>query len=182
MLVKILSLFFLLMPFHASAQVFPVDALSGKIYYAEEVLVKDGPQFDLYNRAKAWFSSSVQNKKALQVDDLANGLIIGASYRVLLVREGHQAQKFRLWFTVKIEMEDDHYWYSITDFQLQEIQSTKEAGTKELKAAKVPLEELVLAKNEVALKGEKVIFHKSLESSAYDSIVALIKDFKKSML
>ncbi|MGV3587191.1 MAG: DUF4468 domain-containing protein [Adhaeribacter sp.] len=172
----------MLIPFYASAQIFPVDALSGKIYYAEEVLVKDGPQFDLYNRAKAWFSSSVQNKKALQVDDLANGLIIGASYRVLSVREGHKAQQFRLWYTVKLEMEDDRYWYSITDFKLQQAQLPKGAGIKDVQANKVPLEEVVLAKDRAVLKGEQAVFVKSLEEAAHKSITTLIKELKASML
>ena len=176
-----LLLFFSLLPFNFWVQTFPVDAISGKIYFAEEVLVKDGPQMDLYNRAKAWFAASAKNKRALLVDDLANGLLIGSNYRLLSVRNGQQAQTLQLWYTVKLEMEDDRYWYSITDLQIQGGELPKVAGVKN-QTNKVALEALVIPKNIAAQKGEKAIFYKSLEHAAHKSIVALIKDLKGSML
>ena len=162
-------------------QTFPVDAALGKIYYAEEVLVKDGPQVELYNRAKAWFAGSGKNKKTLQVDDLANGLVIGSNYRMLSVQDGHKAQTLKLWYTVKLEMEDDRYWYSITDFQVQGEQLPKLTGIK-TQENKVPLEVLVIPKKDAASKGEKGRFYKSLENEAHKSILALIKELKASML
>ena len=180
MLVKFLLLLFPLFPLHTSAQIFPVDALSSKIYYTEEVLVKDGPQFDLYNRAKAWFAAG-KNKRNLQVDDLANGLIIGCNYQELSVANGQKIQTFRLWYTVKLELEDDRYWYSLTDFRLQGRHLPKEASVK-TPESEVPLEALVLAKNGARPNGENGIFYKSLQNAAHKSILALIKDLKANML
>ncbi|GEO06032.1 hypothetical protein AAE02nite_36960 [Adhaeribacter aerolatus] len=175
-----LLLLFSLLSFNFWAQTFPVDPLSGKIYYAEEVLVKDGPQFDLYHRAKAWFAAG-KNKKALQTDDLANGLLVGRNYRFVSVPDGNKAQTYRLWYTVKLEMEDDRYWYSITDFLLEGEQLPNAAGVKAHKS-KVPLEALVLTKNGTDPKEKKEILNKLLEKATHKSILALIKELKASML
>jgi len=160
------------------AQSFSGDAVSGRIYYAEEVLVKDGPQFDLYNRAKAWFSSSGTHK-FLAVDDIANGLLIGSNYALLSVADGNKIQTFRLWCTVKIELEDDRYWYSLSDFKLQKELMKNGATSKETQTKKQPLEKWV-SKNPAA--GNEQLFYQALEAAAHTSIQALIKDLKVSML
>jgi len=179
--VKLLWLIFLLIPVCLSAQTFPVDAASGKIYYAEEVLVKDGPKSDLYNRAKAWFASG-KNKKALNVDDVANGLLIGSSYSLLLVYDGYQNQSFRLWYTVKIEVEDDRYWYSLSDFKIQEETILKDSVSCENKKTIQPLESLVLSNNAGNTGRKADPFHKLLVDASHNSILALMKDIKGNML
>ena len=163
------------------AQTFPVDAVSGKIYYAEEVLVKDGPKPDLYNRAKTWFSSS-KNKKTLNVDDVANGLLIGSNYCRLLVHDGIKDQPFRLWYTVKIEMEDDRYWYSLSNFKIQRETIPEDLVPGENKNLMEPLESLVLSKNGGKLVRKADPFYKSLRDATHNSILALIKNMKANML
>ena len=178
---RLLWLIFFLIPVCLSAQTFPVDAASGKIYYAEEVLVKDGPKSDLYNRAKAWFASS-KNKKTLNVDDVANGLLIGSNYCMLLVQDGHKDQPFRLWYTVKIEMEDDRYWYSLSNFKIQKDTIPEDSVSGENKKLMQPLELLVLSKNAGNTVRKADLFYKSLVHAAHNSILVLIKDIKVNML
>ena len=163
------------------AQTFPVDAASGKIYYAEEVLVKDGPMSDLYNRAKAWFASG-GNKKALNVDDVANGLLIESNYSQLLVCDGNQDQTFRLWYTVKLEMDDDRFWYSLSDFKIQKVAIPEVSVSGEVKEPMQPLEDLAFSKKIADLKEKEKIFYKSLADAARKSVLALIEDMKASML
>jgi hypothetical protein len=170
-----------LLPIPVFGQTFPVDPGSGQIVYTEEVLVKDGPQTDLYNRAKVWFTRSGINKKALQVDDPANGVLIGKYYTVLSVTDGLQNQSFKLWYTVKLELEDDRYWYRFSDFQLQKESASKAAAVKK-PLPKQPLEAWFLAKNAVDRKGSNRSLHKALAAAAHKSIAALIKDLKTQML
>ena len=179
---KIFWLLFFLLPLNLVAQVFPVDAASGKIYYAEEVLVKDGPQADLYNRARHWFTASGKNKKALKTDDAANGILIGSNYSLLEVYDGNKKQTLKLWCTVKLELEDDRYWYSVSDFRLQDTYPTTKTVANLAQMKTKPLEELVLPVKEANLKGTERQYNKSVETAAHKSILALIKDIKANML
>jgi hypothetical protein len=180
--VKIIWLLFFLLPLNLLAQVFPVDAASGKIYYAEEVLVKDGPQADLYNRAKHWFSTTGKNKKALKTDDAANGILIGSNYSLLEVYDGNKKQTLKLWYTVKLELADDRYWYSISDLRVQNTYITSKTAANLGQVKTEPLEALVLPEKEPNPKGKERQYNKSVETAAHKSILALIKDIKANML
>jgi hypothetical protein len=181
-LMKLLWLISFLIPFNLVAQNFPVDAASGKIYYAEEVLVKDGPKSDLYNRAKRWFASAGKSKKALKIDDPANGILVGRQYSLLSVYNGGKNQNFMLWYTVKLELEDDRYWYSISDLGLQKAHLPKEVVSEANQKSVLPLETLVLSKDAVDLKGREKPLNNSIKEAAHKSILALIKDIKANML
>lgn len=177
---RLLCLIFLFLPLNLVAQTFPVDAASGKIYYAEEVLVKDGPKTDLYNRAKAWFAAPGKNGRSLRVDDAVHGLFIGQNFLFLSVYDGQKKQTFKLWYTLKLELEDDRYWYSITDLKLQAIPQTKGLSTAGVRAPKEALETWVLTQA-AGVKKNKIL-NKSLTDAAHHRIHALIEDLKASML
>ena len=176
-LVKNFWVILFLIPVCLSAQNLPIDVTSGRIYYAEEVLVKDGPQLDLYNRAKAWFASS-GNNKAIQVDDVANGLLIGRNDKMLLVSDGHHNTAYRLWYTIKIEMEDDRYWYSLSDFKIQTDTLSGPDVNKNLQ----PLETFVISKKAPGHKGNAEPFYKRFADATYNNIQDLIKNIKAHML
>jgi hypothetical protein len=52
----LLALFFF--PLTLLGQTFPVDGQTGKIFYSEEILVKDASQSELFARAKSWFENA----------------------------------------------------------------------------------------------------------------------------
>jgi len=176
---KWLWFIFFLIPVSLFAQVFPVDAASGKIYYSEEVLVKDSPRSDLYFRAKSWFKSSSKNKQVLPVDDAVNGLIIGSNYSLLLVNDGHKHEPLRLWYTLKIEMEDDRYWYSLSDFKIQKETLAVTADKIDLKE---PLESMIYLKNKEKAENKPELSPEGLADAAHQCILDLIKNLKTSML
>lgn len=178
---KLLLALFLL-PFSLFAQIFPVDTDSGKITYTEEILVKDASQSELYNRAKTWFFASTKDNQALQVDDAANGLLIGNRYSPLVIKDGEKTETRKLWYTIKIRVEDDFLWYSMTDFQLQGGSTPQELSSKEVQTMKHPLELFVFSQNASAKKGNTESFNKELNDKINESILDLIKDFKTNML
>jgi len=180
-MVRLFWLIFFLIPVSLFAQNFPIDAASGKIYYAEEVLVKDGPLLDLYNRAKVWFAGS-GNSKAWQVDDVANGLLIGRSNRLLMVSDGHNNNAYRLWYTLKIEMEDDRYWYSLSNFKIQKVTIAAVSVSGENQEPMQPLEDLVFSRKMANIKEKEKIFYKALADAARKSVLVLIEDLKANML
>ncbi len=162
---KLLWLILSIFPVGLLAQTFPVDAVTGKIYYAEEVLVKDAPQLDLYHRAKTWFAQTAKPESKIVSDDLSNGVLIGRNYLLVPVKN----QPYRIWYTLKFEMEDDRYWYSLTDFQLQKHSSSQAASL-----SSTPLEKVVLP---VKSDSSDAGFHAEVQQS----ILTLIQQIKKSM-
>ncbi|PSR53768.1 hypothetical protein AHMF7605_09650 [Adhaeribacter arboris] len=181
--VKLFWLIFFLLPVNLIAQFLPRDITSGKFYYSEEVLVKDGPQQDLYHRAKSWFASLGQNKKTLRQDDSVNGMVIGDIRSIISVFDGHQNQKFKLGYTVHVQLTDDRYWLSLTDFQLQNLSLLKESGSaKETPINNQPLEAWLKPQSQVNLKDKEPIYMKGLENAVYKSIFTQLKDLKAHML
>lgn len=162
-------------PLSLLGQSFPVDAATGKIYYAEEVLVKDGPQLELYHRAKAWFAKAGKTKNTIQVDDLPNGVLIAKNYLLLSVKNQEKNQTYQLWYTLKIEMEDDRYWYSLTDFQLQPFNKPGATKSGTSTTPRQALEKIVLPQKAQTTPDYK------LKSPAHQGIQNLIQEIKKAM-
>ncbi len=169
-----------LFPLSLAAQTFPVDAASGKIYYAEEVLVKDGPLLDLYHRGKNWLVAR-KNKKAVQVDDLANGVLIGSSSSSFSMRQVNKNQSYQLWYTLKLQMEDDRYWYSLTDFQVQPVPAPGNSVPAKSPENKKPLEKMILPAQAAKQNKQEEVWRQSFEAAAHSCITTLIQDLKKSM-
>jgi hypothetical protein len=162
------------------AQDFPLDPTSGKIFYAEEVPVKDGPKTDLFHRARTWLLAADPSQQALQVADASNGVLIARTYSLLLPANGDSQQTCRLWQTIKIEVEDDRYWYSLSGFQLQ--WAPVSTASKETQTRQYPLEELVSPKTNSGKKSHKTSPDQFLADKARERISALIEDLKASML
>jgi hypothetical protein len=175
----LLALFFL--PLRLWAQSWPVDPASGKIIYAEEVPVKDGPKTDLYQRARTWWKATHPKAPAWQVADFSNGVLIGSNHTLLRVTDGKSPQTWKLWYTVKIEMEDDRYWYSIYDLQLQQQPAPQAGAAKGAQPRRQALESLVLPKGASATGRGKTL-PPSLPSKAQQTLLALISSLKVNML
>jgi hypothetical protein len=174
----LLALFFL--PLNLMAQSWPVDPASGKIIYAEEVPVKDGPKTELYHRARTWWKATHPKSPVWQLADFSNGVLIGSNHTLLRVSHGQSRQTWKLWYTVKIEMEDDRYWYSVYDLQLQPPAAVQPA-TKRAQPRKQALEPLVLPKA-APVKGPATKIPPSLAPQARQALLALIESLKASML
>lgn len=132
-LVRLFLLASLLLPLSLGAQGFPRDPATGKILFAEEVPVMDGPKTDLYRRARAWLLQKGPSARTLVVDDTANGVLIAHAFAWIQVpgkRKGLY-QTYKLWHTIKIEVENDRFWYSFYDLKVQEAGSpSAKAGPK----------------------------------------------------
>jgi len=180
--VRLLWLFFFCLPLRLNAQNLPVDTASGKIYYAEEVLVKDGPQQDLYNRAKTWFANIEQNKKVLLVDDKANGVLIGSCFFLIPDIANERTKPINLSCTIKIEVEDDRYWYSITDLGILNNTITKDLMNPHNLSISQPLEAILFSPNKKSIKENKKPHDLFLELATQNKILTTIKDLKAAML
>jgi hypothetical protein len=174
---KLLWFLIILFPFNLRGQILPVDAATGKIYYTDEVLIKDGPKTDLYNRAKVWFAG-VKNKKPLIQDDLENGLLIGTNFTILSVSDGNQPQKFKLGYTLKIELADDRYFYRISDLTLQPLPAANKLKPEPM----IPLETLIFSEKTAPLKPANKRFRENLARETHACVLALIKDLHTHML
>lgn len=82
----------------------------------------DGPKTDLYRRARAWLLANSQAPRELLVDDAANGVLIARTFTWVRVpgRSKGGYQPYKLWHTIKIEVENDRFWYSFYDLKVQE--------------------------------------------------------------
>lgn len=160
------------------AQDFPLDPSTGKIYYAEEVLVKDGPKTDLYNRARSWLTAVGVCRQGLLVADVPNGVLIARTYLLLPTAAGSRRQPGKIWHTIKIEVEDDRYWYSLYDFQVQQATGATKAGP----APTYPLENLRLAQKPAPGQGHPKAADPVLAGKARQSIAARIASLKAAML
>jgi hypothetical protein len=176
--VKPLLLALFLLPLCSWAQSWPVDPLSGKIIYAEEVPVKDAPKTDLYRRAQAWWQATPAKPAAFQVADFANGLLIGKNHALVKVQEGGSVRTWQLGYTLKIEMEDDRYWYSLHDLHLQQLPAPPAAAKA---GPKQPLETLVLPQA-AGKKGRGHTVPAPLPGKTHQAIRTLIASLKAAML
>lgn len=163
-----------LLPLQLLAQDFPLDPITGKIFYAEEVPVKDASKTELLERARAWLLTQ-KPAKAFRVNDAANGVIIKDCYSLFSVAAGSSRQTYQLWHTIKIEVEDDYFWYTLSGFQLQKMPPGKAGHTN-----RQPLESLVLPRSGTAKK-QPAALNKNLQQKARESILALIEEMKTHM-
>lgn len=172
----LLALFFF--PITLLGQTFPVDPQSGKIFYSEDILVKDAAQAELFTRAKSWFANPAKREQVWVEEDAASGLLTGRTYTRLTATAGKGSQTYRLWYTVTIRVEDDRYGYYLSDFHLQPASPGPLPASKEPQNQKQPLEAVVLPeKVEEKQKGSK-----ALSARAAESILELVEDLKMHLL
>lgn len=176
---RTLLLFFLLIPLTLPAQTLPVDSASGKIYFAEEVLVKDAPKTDLYNRAKSWFKNKQKISSIFLQDDLQQGLLIVKSGFNLEFCQKQKVVIYSVTYIIQLEIEDDKYFVRLHNFRLQELSSLINLDNEKFQNNSKPLEEVLEDKSLVASQKELI---KLLNISINQRIQKKIEDFKNSML
>lgn len=120
----------------------PVDSTTGKITFQGVVQVPGVSQAELYSRAREWFALNFASGKAvLDMDDRADGKLIGTGYSTFYYAYILTPYTYQLWRTFKVYVRDGRFRYEITDLQ--------EAGPEQLQVSnpqlthKKPIEKML---------------------------------------
>lgn len=98
----------------------PIDSASQRVSFTGVVQVPGATKAELYSRAREWFANNFGSSKAvLEMDDREIGKLIGRAYEPF----GWEANVMvtlpsRLWRTIKVEVKDGRYRYTITNFNM----------------------------------------------------------------
>ena len=97
---------------------FPVDSLSGKIYYQAVVQAPGVSQAELYRRARNWFVSRFPDyPHVVHVDDQAGGEVAGTYCTVMQ----KLTNSYEVWRTLRVYVKEGRYRYEVTDFGGRDI-------------------------------------------------------------
>lgn len=122
-----LSLFFILITTAYSQQIdtapaLPIDPESKKITY-REVVEEAGTPVYLYDKAVGWFRYFYLNPQSVySVQDKVNGKIEGTGRMKIFYydeKEKMQRDAGQVWYTIKVELKENKYRYTLTDFTLK---------------------------------------------------------------
>lgn len=159
----LIFLFLITSSVHAqeSTSPFPLDS-AGEILYSGSGYVTDATQNELYNRAKLWVTTAYNSPKdVIQLDDKEGGTIIvkGIVQTVLQCGAAAAANEY---YTLKIEMKDGKYRYSLSDvtFGTEEYASTYKTMREKITMCKKGYEKMFA---DVASQNNKLIV--SLEAA-----------------
>jgi len=119
---KLLILFVIATPYFSLGQDLIEDNFptkDGMIYYTDVINVDSSlSSLDLYLNAKEWLVDAFKSGKSVtQADDKNARLIIVKSF----IKKGHNSyvSNPKKWFTLKIEMKDGRYRYSLYDIRYE---------------------------------------------------------------
>ena len=98
----------------------PTDSVTQKITYQGVVQVPGASQLELYSRAREWFAATFGSSKVvLEMDDRESGKLIGRAYAQFEFSGGFgPTLPWAMWRTIKVEMKEGRYRYTITNFML----------------------------------------------------------------
>jgi hypothetical protein len=99
----------------------PVDPDSKLILY-REVVNQEGIKDILYDRGASWFSSFYKSPSSvLKIQDKVNGKIEGAGRFAIsyIDDQGNKRDGGIIVYTIKLELKDNKYRYTLTDFNLK---------------------------------------------------------------
>jgi hypothetical protein len=113
----------LLLCFTAAAQDWknplPIDSASQKITYEGVVQVPGATQLELYSRALNWFNTYFGPEVArLEVADISGGRLAANGYAPFDYIPFGKVMTWAMWRTIKIEVKEGRYRYTITNFRL----------------------------------------------------------------
>lgn len=93
----------------------------GQVEYSEVVQVPDASKNELYNRARLWFADAFNNSESvLEVDDREAGILVGTGWSSMMYSKFLAlAGEHRLWVTIKIQVKENRYKYTINSIQVQ---------------------------------------------------------------
>jgi len=100
---------------------FPIDPDSRLIMY-REVVNEEAPKDILYDRGASWFSSYYKSPSSvLKIQDKVNGKIEGNGRLPIYYNDdqGNLKQGGVIVYDIKLELKDNKYRYTLTDFNLK---------------------------------------------------------------
>jgi hypothetical protein len=111
------------LPVHAQSawhSPLPVDSATHRITYTGIVDVPGATKLELYSRAREWYATTFGSSKAvLEMDDKDAGKLIGKAYASFgFAGSIGKPLEWPMWRTIKVEVKDGRYRYTLTDFQL----------------------------------------------------------------
>jgi hypothetical protein len=99
----------------------PVDPDSKLIMY-REVVEQEGVKDILYDRGASWFSAFYKSPSSvLKIQDKVNGKLEGLGRLVIsyVDEQGLKKNAGMIQYTIKLELKDNKYRYTLTDFNLK---------------------------------------------------------------
>ncbi len=103
-----------------STSTIPVDSKTGRITY-QEVIKEEGTKEELFNRCIYWVNTFFENPVSVtKIRDFETGRIEGRhQFRLTYEEDGYNKDGGMVLYTVRIELKDGRYRYTITDFDLR---------------------------------------------------------------
>lgn len=93
---------------------------NNEIEYSEVVQVEGMTKTELYNAARLWYADYFQDsKEVLELDDREGGVLIGTGWGDLYYRSNIGLSKQKLWKTIKIQVKDGRYKYTIQNIEFE---------------------------------------------------------------
>jgi hypothetical protein len=110
----------------------PTDSATHTVTYGGVIEVPGAKKSELYSRAREWYTTNFGSAKAvLEMDDREDGKLIGKGF----AKFGFgKPIDWAMWRTVKIEVKDEKYRYTITDFILGGPATTPDSGMHPIEA------------------------------------------------
>ena len=111
---------FLCIAFSSTAQVLPVDSITGRIMYTGVVRVDSASADELFSRATLWYSATFKSAKAaMELSDRQSGIITSdpnVNFPAFFTfNNGKRQETGSVTFTLKIQCKDGRFKYELTD-------------------------------------------------------------------
>jgi hypothetical protein len=130
----ILLIFLSCNAYSQTAYSFPLDSLSGKVSFDKVISIDSTDSEELYSRALILFSENFVNAdKVIDLKDPTSGTVIGKGLDYVYTDMGFiGVNKLTLYFTLKLQVKDQRYRYTITDIYLKNTPSQYELYPKKI--------------------------------------------------
>jgi hypothetical protein len=91
---------------------FNIDPESGQVQYSGIVQVPNVNASQLYTALRVWFADIFKDSRSvLEVDDKESGILMGRGWTTVIAGE--------LWFSIKVQIKDGRYKYTISDLYVE---------------------------------------------------------------
>lgn len=91
-----------------------------RIEYSEVVQLEGATKDQLYNAARLWYANYFRDsKEVLELDDREGGILVGTGWGDIYANIGITTVKNKFWRTVKIQVKEGRYKYTIGSLDLE---------------------------------------------------------------
>lgn len=114
----------------------PINSETGKIEFQNVITIDGKSKDELYLASREWFAKTFTSSNAvLQLDDKEAGKLIGkgfADHYVKLTPNAYTSMKYRMYFTLSVDIKDNKYRYTISDITFKDDTFSSMNGPAEL--------------------------------------------------